>query len=1191
MPQDDSMSKYGERLHPFDHALKRPDTYIGSITTSTQEQWILTEERAVRRKMRYNPGLFNIIREIVSNAIDNKWRSDKNGIPMRKIEVSVNLVTGEISVLNDGDWILAEQRTYKYTDYRTGKTTEDVLYPAEIFFGEMLAGTNFDDTQERKTSGKNGMGAKATNVFSTSFIVEHTDPTHKRKFVQAYSDNGKTHTSPEVTPYRLKTGYTKITFTPDYERFGAEMDEDMVSLLRLYCCEASMITGLPVTFTMVREEGEESAKLLFRDLAKFVKLFYDTKNLISLRVDTPGESECVVVEGDEPDTDQMTDIQHISYVNGIRTKDGGVHVEAWRDSIVGPLVRAFNSRTTKRKTEPLKTTAKQLYPYFIMFVRVELDKPAFDSQTKDRLNAPTPTTSKPSPADLSKMLKWHFVARLEEKLRFYQERQLQRKEGTKRRILGSKKLTDANEAGGKRSLECVLFITEGNSAKSLAESFCSYLPGGADLNGAFALMGKPLNVTTASPQDILDCKEIQELQSALGLIPHTDYSDARNKKMLRYGKVNFFADADDDGYHIRGLLANFFWMRYPSLWSVGHFSILAESTPVVKVFPTKTSTVCSLVFYTNADYKAWHAANATGKERSLYYKGLGSIPPTEVPDLVQRRKTVEFYLEGDEKTYMSLAFAGEESDWRKQWITRDMDEGTDVYTEPAFTYEGRLGLSTFVDTNLLQYSHTTLARALPSVIDGFKEGPRKLFYGLMQTGLTAESKLLEVQRAALAASSKAGYHHGGKSAEDTITRMAQGFVGSNNVPLLVNRGQFGTRKAGGADAAASRYTKTYVDPFTAAIFSPDDDAILRYLEDDGHPAEPQFYVPILPMFLINGKAKAKGSGGIATGFSTKCPPFNPLDIANWIEAWLDDKHRDLPQLVPWWRGFTGDVSMTTTVTKGKEFDRVIIRGKMEKMEKGKFKGWWRITELPVGVWTNDVREMLEKLTAKVVKEVTRKGAKTKVEKPALVKEVRQYNGDNTVDMYFLPMEDFEPDMDARNNPLSVLVQGITLSNIVGLDRYGYPRHYHSAEEVLEYYCPIRLEFYEARKKWLLASIKDQYERATNKHRFVEAVKAGTIDMNQDDEALEAAMTAAGLKKMTHTHACTEESFEYLLSMHLRTIMSKTKGAELRAEAAALKAKMEALKKKSVKDMWREDLAHFRTEYPKWLKTRHEEPKR
>ena len=116
--------------------------------------------------------------------------------------------------------------------------------------------------------------------------------------------------------------------------------------------------------------------------------------------------------------------------------------------------------------------------------------------------------------------------------------------------------------------------------------------------------------------------------------------------------------------------------------------------------------------------------------------------------------------------------------------------------------------------------------------------------------------------------------------------MAQDFVGSNNINLLVPAGQFGSRLLGGRDSASPRYIYTYLSKITRLIFIEDDDLLCHYLVDEGQSIEPEFYLPIIPMVLVNG------AEGIGTGYSTKIPNYNPVDITNYIKAKLH-RHVDL----------------------------------------------------------------------------------------------------------------------------------------------------------------------------------------------------------------------------------------------------------------------------------------------------------
>ena len=111
--------------------------------------------------------------------------------------------------------------------------------------------------------------------------------------------------------------------------------------------------------------------------------------------------------------------------------------------------------------------------------------------------------------------------------------------------------------------------------------------------------------------------------------------------------------------------------------------------------------------------------------------------------------------------------------------------------------------------------------------------------------------------------------------------MAQDFVGSNNLNLIMPIGQFGTRLAGGADAASPRYIFTHLSPLARYVFPDADDSLLTYREDDGQQIEPEFFCPVIPLLLVNG------SQGIGTGWSTFIPSYSPLDVLRYIRAKLD----------------------------------------------------------------------------------------------------------------------------------------------------------------------------------------------------------------------------------------------------------------------------------------------------------------
>lgn len=189
----------------------------------------------------------------------------------------------------------------------------------------------------------------------------------------------------------------------------------------------------------------------------------------------------------------------------------------------------------------------------------------------------------------------------------------------------------------------------------------------------------------------------------------------------------------------------------------------------------------------------------------------------------------------------------------------------------------------FLDKELIQFSRYDNTRSIPCMADGFKPSQRKVLFGAFKRKLTNEIKVVQFSGYI---SEHATYHHGEQSLNDTIIGMAQDFVGSNNINLLVPAGQFGSRLLGGKDSASPRYIYTYLSKITRLIFIEDDDLLCHYLVDEGQSIEPEFYLPIIPMVLVNG------AEGIGTGYSTKIPNYNPVDITNYIKAKLH-RHVDL----------------------------------------------------------------------------------------------------------------------------------------------------------------------------------------------------------------------------------------------------------------------------------------------------------
>lgn len=176
----------------------------------------------------------------------------------------------------------------------------------------------------------------------------------------------------------------------------------------------------------------------------------------------------------------------------------------------------------------------------------------------------------------------------------------------------------------------------------------------------------------------------------------------------------------------------------------------------------------------------------------------------------------------------------------------------------------------------------------------------------------------------------------------TIVNLAQDYIGSNNVNLLMPNGQFGTRDQGGKDHASARYIFTELSPMARTLFHTGDDPILNYLKDDTTDIEPEWYMPIMPLILVNG------AEGIGTGWSTSVPCYNPADIIANIRRLMANEQQE--PMNPWWRGFKGTIRKTGE----HKYD---VTGIVNKIDDTTVE----ITELPIHRWTQNYKQELESM--------------------------------------------------------------------------------------------------------------------------------------------------------------------------------------------------------------------------------------
>ncbi|KAI9116615.1 hypothetical protein K1719_012273 [Acacia pycnantha] len=1027
-----------QKKSQLEHILLRPDTYVGSIEKHTQILWVYENDEMVNRPVTYVPGLYKIFDEILVNAADNKQRDPS----MDALKVLIDVEQNLISVYNNGDGVPVEIHQ------------EEKVYVPELIFGHLLTSSNYDDNVKKTTGGRNGYGAKLTNIFSTEFVIETADGKRQKKYKQVFSNNMGKKSEPTITKCKAGENWTKVSFKPDLEKFKMNyLEEDVVALMKKRVVDLAGCLGKAVK---VELNGRLIRLKSFRDYADlYLKSAEKSRPVPLPRIHAKiGErwEICVSLSDGQ--------FQQVSFVNSISTIKGGTHVDYITNQITNYVMNKVN-----KKKKDANVKAHNVKNHLWVFVNALIDNPAFDSQTKETLT--TRQNSFGSKCDVPESLLKEvsnsgIVDTLLSWADFKQSKDLKKTDGTKtQRVRGILKLEDANDAGGRNSEKCTLILTEGDSAKALAMAGLSVV--GRDHYGVFPLRGKLLNVREASSKQIMENEEIQNIKKILGLQQNKEYS---NIKSLRYGHLMIMADQDHDGSHIKGLLINFIHSFWPSLLKVPSFMV-EFTTPIIRAFH---SSGAKLSFYSMPQFESWKenlGNNATGW-KIKYYKGLGTSTPQEgreyFRDLEKHRK--DFVWEDDQDgTAIELAFSKKKAEDRKTWI-RNFEPGT--YRDHVAKY---INYRDFVNKELILFSRADLQRSIPSMVDGLKPGQRKILFCSFKKKLFKEIK---VGQFIGYVSEHSAYHHGEQSLSTTIIGMAQDFVGSNNINLLKPNGQFGTRNLGGKDHASARYIYTELSPITRCLFSEDDDKLLDYLNEDGKSIEPNWYMPVIPMVLVNG------SEGIGTGWSSFIPNYNPRDIIANVRRLL--KGEEVVPMDPWYKGYKG------VIEKSAKEGGYNVNGTIEEVDEQTFT--FRITELPIRRWTQDYKQFLESVTDG-----------TPNAKDTLIEDFRQNGDDATVDIEIrLKYDKVTAIMQDGLLKKLKLTGTISTSNMHLFDAEGKIKKYDTPEQILEEFFPLRLEYYERRKKYKLGNLERLLLVLDNKVRFILGVVSGEIVVSNRKKA-------------------------------------------------------------------------------------------
>jgi len=395
--------------------------------------------------------------------------------------------------------------------------------------------------------------------------------------------------------------------------------------------------------------------------------------------------------------------------------------------------------------------------------------------------------------------------------------------------------------------------------------------------------------------------------------------------------------------------------------------------------------------------------------------------------------------------------------------------------------------------------------------------------------------------------------------------MAQNFVGSNNINLLMPNGQFGTRLQGGKDSASERYIFTQLNKITRILFPDADDKILSYLNDDGLLVEPIYYAPIIPMVLVNG------SKGIGTGFSTDIMCYNPSQIIQYIKNKLTvTTESSVTEFTPYYEGFKG------TIQKISDEGKYLFKGKYEKLGSDKI----RVIELPVGFWTDDFKEYLESLTETVDKN----GKKIN----PVVKEYDDMSKDTTVDFIITlhkgKLVELEAvQLDHGCNGLEKQFKLFTTNNSSNMhlfDAHDKLKKYEKVQEIIDDYFVTRIELYQKRKDYLIGALTQDLMLLSNKSRYITELLEGSVDLRRKKKEEVVQM----LKDKKYNIVNQDDEYKYLVKLPMDSVTEENV-ERLNKEHADKVAELEYVKTTTTSQMWLKELDVLEKEYNKYREAR------
>lgn len=1250
------------------HILARPDTYVGSTVKNKREEHVFdfnTNEIKLE-EVDIPEAVIRIFLEILGNAADNADASRRMGVDAGEFKMWMD--DTRITIRNYGEPIPIEPKQEKSTQDKCFTIVDQI-------FGVFLTGSNYDEKIFRLGGGCNGIGAKATNVFSKEFIVKVGDPKRGQEHTSIWRNNMKEHVSSISTPgftytndeceVKYKKGfeeiteivkgtwiskansrnsykgeaYVEISWVLDFEYFKYEEKKYPDVAKYLFCrhlIDFSLTSKVKVNFndklfdlrsisqfaSIFFKKEELDTALLHYEWGKFVETKIGEDVFLYLeQIPMPTSLSKLSTAKREAKIIECTTIDHIpiiellildtpdngkcySYVNGLLTKDGGVHVDAAMDIILHEIVDYFNSKEDKKESDKkdktlkkIKLTIADVRPHISLILSARLPDPRYTSQSKTKLSFPTPVYKFDEKFWKSMKTgegKWELFDRLQAALDAKKYKELMKGETrNKGKVFVGKGENAYFASDPNKALDCILLLPEGGSGEQYVSELRSQTDGGNDYMGYLPLQGKPKNVTDVNIEDLQKNKELENIKKMTGLIEFTDYTIQENLKTLKYGFILGAFDSDTDASHIGGLMINYFHRRFPSILINGMFGYL--QTPVIKIW--KGGKIIER-FYTENDFEERCKHTDFKGCEIKYYKGLGSSEQADIiDDLNGGSFKIVFVYDDTSKNYIDIAFNRKFILQRKEWIDRLKHMTGSIEIEgvslqelcaPFFiknctmntTAIKKRTITNFLNTDLISYIINVFKRAIPSSKDGLKQSQRQaLYYFLNHWNYGNSSKKNEKLVSIIGDVMKESkYHHGDLSMAGTIIKMAQNFVGSNNMNYFVQGGQFGSRKKLGKDCAQPRYLTSALEWWIKHAYKKELIELIKRRIVDEDEVEPPWLPCVIPMHLING------GNGVATGHNTKIPNHNPKAVVNWLLNKC--RGQEVEKILPWYLDFDGklkfkenkinpnivienteeDMDIAEEALPVSRDNSFVTEGLFEIVKTDK-KGnlFIRVTELPIGLSTLDFTTNLEKLR-----------------KEKLVDDYRAADNKNTNKIDITVEKFVIPDTLERANYDEYIINKLLLrthfsvNNMKLIDDNGFPISFPSTTNILEHYYECMIDVYGKLIQKRIEKMNNEIIQLThllnltikiNNRTIIIIDEKGARNKKEIRSQVEKEGIPVELINKIKINECTDEDIE-----------------ELKLDIIEVKEELENVKKQTPQELWIIDLETFLNAYVKHEKS-------